>query len=193
MLAWDRVVTLHRPVLIKSIHYALTGFNLPADVPLQLRLGKRPAQDLPFRLVGNDTDTVAIAKDQIARPDPHLVDCDRTAKIHDIVAALQTVGVTTVGEGGKVQGQYAVAIAQMRIEHHPRRTQVLRPHHQHVPQPRYMRGPAAGDIDLVGTKRLDGFEQQTERLRIKARWLPVFNRWFILYRHGTPDQHHVAS
>ena len=100
----DSVVPLHRPVLIKSINYALTGFNLSADVPLQLRLGKRPVQDLPFRLVWNDTDTVTIAKDQIARSDPHLVDCDRTAKIHYIVAALQTVGVTTVSESGKVQG-----------------------------------------------------------------------------------------
>jgi hypothetical protein len=104
MLAWDSVVPLHRPVLIKSIHYALTGFNISADVPLHLRLGKRPVKDLPFRLVWNDTDTVTIAKDQIARSDPHLVDCDRTAKIHYIVAALQTVGVTTVSEGGKVQG-----------------------------------------------------------------------------------------
>jgi hypothetical protein len=120
MLAWDSVVPLHRPVLIESIHYALTGFNISADVPLQLRLGKRPVKDLPFRLVWNDTDTVTIAKDQIARSDPHLVDCDRTAIIHYIVAALQTVGVTTVSEGGKVQGQYGVAIAKMRIEHDPR-------------------------------------------------------------------------
>jgi hypothetical protein len=95
---------LHRSVPIESIHYALAGFNLSADVPLQLRLDKRPVKDLPFRLVWNDTDTVTIAKDQIARSDPHLVDCDRTAKIHYIVAALQTIGVTTVSEGGKVQG-----------------------------------------------------------------------------------------
>src|SRR5437588_4158947 len=106
----NSVVPLHRPVLIKSINYALTGFNISADVPLQLRHGQRPVKDFLFRLVGNDTDTVTIAKDQIARSDPHLVDCDRTAKIHYIVAALQTVGVTTVGEGGKVQGQDGVAI-----------------------------------------------------------------------------------
>src|SRR5271170_2551026 len=103
MLAWDRVVSLHHPVLLKSINYALTGFNISADVPLQLSLGKRPVKDLPFRLVWNDTDTVAIAKDQVARSDPHLVDCNRTAKIHYIVAALQPVGVTTVSKGGKVQ------------------------------------------------------------------------------------------
>src|ERR1700683_2202762 len=59
MLAWDRVVSLHHPVLLKSINYALTRFNISADVPLQLSLGKRPVKDLPFRLVWNDTDTVA--------------------------------------------------------------------------------------------------------------------------------------
>jgi hypothetical protein len=58
MLAWDSVVPLHHPVVLKSINYALTGFNISADVPLQLRLGKRPVKDLPFRLVWNDTDTV---------------------------------------------------------------------------------------------------------------------------------------
>src|SRR5438445_13818695 len=99
MLAWDSVVTLHRPVLVKSINYALTGFNLSADVPLQLRLGQRPVKDLPFRLVWYDTDTVTIAKDQIARSDLHFVDCDRTAILHYIVAVLQTVGVTTVSGG----------------------------------------------------------------------------------------------
>src|ERR1044071_5246220 len=98
MLAWDRMVSLHHTVLLKSITYALTGFNISADFPLQLSLGKRPIKDFPFRLVWNDTDTVAIAKEQVARPDPHLVDCDRTAKIHYIVAALQTVGVTTVSK-----------------------------------------------------------------------------------------------
>src|SRR6185312_330377 len=120
MLAWDRMPSLHHPVLPKGINYAFTGFNVSADVPLQLRFGKRAVQDLPFRLVWNDTDTVAIAKDQVARSDPHLVDCDRTAKIHDIVAALQTIGVTTMSKGGKVQRQYAVAIAQMCIDHHAR-------------------------------------------------------------------------
>src|ERR1700722_7957408 len=103
MPAWDSVLPLHRPVLIKSIHYALAGFNLSADVHLQLRLGQRAVKNLPFRLVWNDTDTVTIAKDQIARSDPHLVDGDRTAKIHYIVAALQTVGAKTVSESGKVQ------------------------------------------------------------------------------------------
>src|SRR5689334_2990240 len=122
MLAWDSVVPLHRPVLIKSIHYASTRFNISADVLLQLRLGKRPVKDLPFRFMWNDADTVTIAKNQIARSDPHLVDGDRTAKIHYIVAALQTVGVTTVSEGRKVQGQYGVAIANMRIEHDARCT-----------------------------------------------------------------------
>jgi len=38
------------------------------------------------------------------------------------VAALQTAGVTTVGEGGKVHGQYAVAIAKMRIDRDARCT-----------------------------------------------------------------------
>src|SRR5258708_12413766 len=72
MPARDSVVPLHRPVLIKSIHYALTGFNISADVPLQLRLGQRPVNDLPFRLVGNDTDTATIAKDQLTLPHPPL-------------------------------------------------------------------------------------------------------------------------
>ena len=102
-LAGGHSASLHHPILLESINHALTGFDISADVLFQFSFGKGPVKDLPFRLVWNDTDTVAIAKDQIARPDPNLVDCDRTAKIHYIVAALQTVGVKTVSEGGKVQ------------------------------------------------------------------------------------------
>jgi hypothetical protein len=63
MLQFDRMASLHNPVLLKSINYALTGFNISADVPFQLSLGNCPVEDLPLRLVWNDTDTVAIAKD----------------------------------------------------------------------------------------------------------------------------------
>ena len=88
---------------LERIDHALTGINLAADLSLQSGLGKRPIKDLAFGLLWNDADAIGIAEDQVARSDTDLVDCDRTAKIHDIVAALQAVGVATVSEGGKVQ------------------------------------------------------------------------------------------
>src|SRR5258706_2805774 len=108
---------LHDTEFRESFRRAETGLDGLSHPLLSAHLFQRAFKHLRFRIPWDDTHPIQVAEYQVARPDKHVFDLNRNAKIDDFTARSLILCKASGGESREVQSKNARGVTGITIQH----------------------------------------------------------------------------